>query len=172
MKLSDFIRVYDKAVPEQLCDELIQLMQVEKGKRFDTDAYRFTQLDLMEGHSEKGIELVTQVMPLLELYMQEVKCAEFLPFASFENVRIKLYNPGDEFTPHVDVVNHETARRALVFIIYLNDNDGDTEFQLAGVKVTPKRGRMVVFPPLWMFPHSGKAPTSDKYIAMSCVHYT
>ena len=58
-------------------------------------------------------------------------------------------------------------------ILYLNDNDGCTEFPNLGIKVNPKAGRLLIFPPLWMYPHQGLPPTNnDKYIMMTYLHHT
>jgi hypothetical protein len=58
---------------------------------------------------------------------------------------------------------------------YLNDVEegGETEFESEfGFTVKPKQGRMVVFPPMWMFPHRGKQPISNsKYILSTYLHY-
>ena len=55
---------------------------------------------------------------------------------------------------------------------YLNDveNGGETEF--LNVSIKPKAGTLVVFPPLWMFPHKGNAPISgSKYLLSTYLHY-
>mgnify|MGYP003346154397 CR=1 FL=1 len=41
-----------------------------------------------------------------------------------------------------------------------------------GVGVKPEAGKVVIFPPTWMYPHNGKMPMdNDKYIMMTCLHY-
>ena len=60
---------------------------------------------------------------------------------------------------------------------YLNDNDGFTTFpnvrsDRKPLAVEPKAGRVVIFPPMWMFPHNGLPPKNDdKYIMMTSLHY-
>jgi hypothetical protein len=60
---------------------------------------------------------------------------------------------------------------------YLNDVDegGETEFESDEnnlFTVKPKCGRIVVFPPMWTFPHRGKKPISNpKYILSTYLHY-
>ena len=58
---------------------------------------------------------------------------------------------------------------------YLNDVEegGETEFLSNGeFTVKPKCGRMVVFPPSFMFPHRGRKPISNsKYILSTYLHY-
>ena len=98
-------------------------------------------------------------------------------------VRIKRYLPNDydRFDSHVDVLNYETARRFLAFFIYLNDVEegGETHFtnlQKTGTyipyQIKPKRGRMLMFPPLWPWYHAGLKPMADKkYLLHSYCHY-
>jgi hypothetical protein len=49
--------------------------------------------------------------------------------------------------------------------------DGETVFDFGHVKA--KCGRLVMFPPLWMYPHKGSVPISGaKYIMSSYLHYS
>jgi hypothetical protein len=101
----------------------------------------------------------------------------------YEAVRMKRYlaNDYDRFDPHVDVMNHESARRFLAFFIYLNDVEegGETKFMNINTpgtyipyEVKPKRGRLLMFPPTWQYYHAGVKPVSDrKYIIHSYCHY-
>jgi len=42
---------------------------------------------------------------------------------------------------------------------------GETEFPHLGVSVKPEAGRLLIFPPYWMYQHQGLPPVSgDKYI--------
>lgn len=73
---------------------------------------------------------------------------------------------GESFQPHFDSVN-EVANRYLVFLWYLNDvaAGGETEFPQLGLQVSARQGRLLMFPPYWMYQHAGLAPVSgDKYI--------
>ena len=81
---------------------------------------------------------------------------------------LKRYAPGgnDRFQVHFDSVN-EVSDRYLVFLWFLNDvqQGGETQFPQLGLKFEARAGRLLVFPPYWMFQHAGLAPlTSDKYI--------
>ena len=64
----------------------------------------------------------------------------------FEQIRFKKYLPNnkDEFKSHVDVGDYASARRFLVFFLYLNNNlEGETSFEEYDVKVTPERGKVI-----------------------------
>ena len=64
-------------------------------------------------------------------------------------------------------VDYDTKRfRVITFLWYLNDVEegGETEFWDT-LKVQPEKGKLILFPFFWCFPHRGKMPISDnKYI--------
>ena len=75
---------------------------------------------------------------------------------------------------HVDVGDYISARRFLVFFVYLNDvkEGGETEFPTLDLQVSPECGTILVFPATWTFLHRGNVPISnDKYILGSYKHY-
>ena len=81
---------------------------------------------------------------------------------------LKRYRPNgvERFQVHFDAVN-EMADRYLVFLWYLNDvaRGGATEFPQLHMSIAPRAGRLLIFPPYWMFQHGGLPPESgDKYI--------
>ena len=64
---------------------------------------------------------------------------------AYEMYRMKRYEPNgvDEFHDHVDVGNHESAKRFLVFFLYLNEpQGGETDF-LKGSFCITKAGPIV-----------------------------
>ena len=84
-------------------------------------------------------------------------------------------DPGiGNFLDHVDVGDYISARRFLVFFVYLNDvkEGGETEFPTLDLQVSPECGTILVFPATWTFLHRGNTPISnDKYILGSYKHY-
>jgi hypothetical protein len=94
----------------------------------------------------------------------------------WESIRLKRYLPGtdEQFPDHVDVVDYNTARRALGFFCYLNDVEegGETSFPHLGINVKPKRGSVLIFPPMWMYGHNAAPVVSGpKYLCQSYLHY-
>ena len=93
----------------------------------------------------------------------------------FEQVRFKKYedNDKDEFREHVDVTDYNSARRFLVFFLYLNNNDGgETTFPEYDIKIKPETGKVLMFPPLWTYKHTAEKPKNQpKYIVGSYLHY-
>jgi len=77
-------------------------------------------------------------------------------------LQIQRYKVGDFFNWHVDSLSG--VNRIFAFIIYLNSNDGCTEF-LNGKKVKPEPGKIVFFPTTWTYPHRGQEiKMGTKYI--------
>ena len=71
---------------------------------------------------------------------------------------------------HVDVEDCTTAKRFLVFFVYLNDNEkGLTCFYDYDIKVKPKTGRVLMF--LWTHRHYAEKRKRAKYILGSYLHY-
>ena len=59
------------------------------------------------------------------------------------------------------------ANRYLVLLWYLNDVEqgGETRFPQLDVTIPARAGRLLMFPPYWMYQHEGRPPISgDKYI--------
>jgi len=87
---------------------------------------------------------------------------------------MKRYVPGGEemFDTHVDVMDYPSARRFLSFMWYLNDVDNGGKTVFTDIEIVPRKGQLVVFPPLWMYPHRGEPPIScPKYILSTYLHY-
>lgn len=59
------------------------------------------------------------------------------------------------------------SSRTGVYLLYLNDVEagGETEFLYQSMRVSPKKGRLVIFPPNYPWAHRGNPPLSNvKYI--------
>ena len=83
-----------------------------------------------------------------------------------------MTNGDERFDEHVDVIDYLTAKRAVAFLFYLNDNNGYTTFSNHDLNIEPKRGKVLVFPPTWEYPHSGLPPSDyPKYILSTYIHY-
>ena len=106
-------------------------------------------------------------------YRLDIEQSNYLPqFKHLEEFRVKRYlTGGDErFDEHVDVTDTVSSARALAFLVYLNENDGNTLFPSQNLNIEPISGRVIVFPPTWEYPHEGLAPKSNpKYIIVTVV---
>jgi len=72
------------------------------------------------------------------------------------------------------VQDYNSARRFLVCFLYLNrpNSGGLTSFPKLDYAVEPKVGRVLIFPPTWMYRHAGQPVISgEKYIMGTYLHY-
>ena len=82
----------------------------------------------------------------------------------FEEPKFKKFKIDSErghgLEPHADAHNFTAAKRFLGLLLYLSDEfeEGETYFPLWNVKVKPKKGRVLIFPPSWDYMHGGKPP--------------
>jgi prolyl 4-hydroxylase len=179
MNLQEFVRVYDDVLSPKDCEFIIDVFEQNASKHeiHDTDVYKFHQLNLNQNAELTSLanNFCRGLVPIYDDYFKKIGLREYVDIDAFEQVRIKryLHGTGEQFKTHVDITDKESAVRSCIAILYLNENDGYTTFPTLKLKVDPKPGRVVVFPPFWMFPHNGLAPTKvDKYIMMSCLHYS
>lgn len=181
--LSDYIRTYDNVLSQSLCFELINLFigSSQFYENIDNNGRpKFTQLNYTKYLSHhKSFQTVIQTFKqYIDVYQKDVRVSDYqIPNVyAFEEFRIKRYIPekNERFELHTDVGDHRSAKRFLAFFFYLNDveDGGETEFPTLNISVKPKAGRLLIFPPLWMFPHAGMIPVSNpKYILGSYLHY-
>jgi len=178
--LNDFIRVYDDVLDSETCEFLIEIFNSNSDKHERLDQEKkpsFTQFNLTANsadYTDIHNLLIQKTLQYRNDYYEFVDKRVFPESHAFEQFRIKRYKPDGEdmFDTHVDVQDHASARRFLSFMWYLNDipDDGNTVFD--GLTIKPERGKLVIFPPLWLFPHRGE-PVAEcpKYILSTYLHY-
>ncbi len=182
-ELRDLIHIHENVVEPNVCQFLIDVFEnfPEQQQTVDQDKKpSFTQFNLTENK-----EIVDNLNNIHNLFIQQtmVYRDEYYEFVdkrvfpqqhAFEQFRIKRYNPGGDemFDTHVDVMDYASARRYLSFMWYLNDIEDGGETVFKDVTIKPKTGTLLVFPPLWMYPHRGNPPISGpKYIMSTYLHY-
>ena len=176
--ISRYIQVFDQAFSPELCRKMIdsfhslQRFQRPNGRGIrpghDNSAWTELNLDPLSDLAFRAM-ILENMHRHAEFYNHALNQPIALPLTDkLSELVIKHYKPnGDEgFQLHFDSIG-EKANRYLVFLWYLNDVDegGGTEFPELGITVQAKAGRLVIFPPYWMFQHIGQAPISnEKYI--------
>lgn len=168
---NDFIFVYDKVISETACSEIIEKFK-ESNKKFlgRTTSGISDKKKSKEVYIDKNDLYWKQIDDMLfEVYRDFA--ASYLSTFPWVNMRyrdkgyfIKKYEKGHGyFGTHVDVSCLKNSKRMLVMIIYLNtlEEGGETNFDYLNVKVAPVTGRLLIFPPMWMYPHQGLKPLSD-----------
>jgi hypothetical protein len=183
IKLNDLIHTHDDVIDSQTCQFLISMFdnsvdgheRIEKDKKPNFTQFNFTEnCNLTEESINIHNYLISKVIEYKNNYYEFVDSRCFPEKNRFEQFRIKRYNNdgNDLFDTHVDVTDYESSRRFLSFIFYLNDVEDGGETVFEDLIISPKIGRLIIFPPLWMYPHKGKAPISNsKYILNTYLHY-
>jgi prolyl 4-hydroxylase len=177
--LADYIKAYDATLAPARCQELIDRFEAEPERherKEAKDSYHFSQLNVSQHWPEVEAEIGRIFMICLGKYRQTLDIGPAWPSAPIsENIRLKRYRADgrDSFPPHVDVMDQTTSYRFITAILYLNTpGGGETIFPGLGVSVPPAPGRVVVFPPLWTFPHAGLPPRDQpKYILHGYLWY-
>ena len=184
--LSHYIQVFDNAFPAAFCEQMLQSFdslarfhkQNGRGVRAGHDASAWTELDISPLTDVSFRQIILANMHKhLALYNAAIARLAPVPTLAIpgsdkiSELIIKRYRPNadEAFQLHFDALG-AVANRYMVFLWYLNDviEGGETEFPALNVSVAPRAGRLVMFPPYWMYQHQGKAPRSgEKYIFSS-----
>ena len=176
--LHHYVRVYDDALQPEFCARLVtgfeQTIEAQRrngrGVREGLEDSAWTEVNLgaLADDAMRGFFL-KQVEDGLARYNADVGMPIPVPLRPRTDLlMMKRYRPGGDeaFQPHFDSID-TVCGRYMVFLWYLNDVEagGETEFCGLDLKVEPRAGRLLMFPPYWMFQHAGLPPISgDKYI--------
>jgi hypothetical protein len=184
--LRHFVRVYDDALPATWCTRLLNgfdalsAHQARNGREVRTALpdSAWTELNITRHGDPLTLGFFRKLIDEgLARYNAEPGLGIPVPNSSTSaDLVMKRYRPstGERFQLHFDSVDH-LANRFLVFLWYLNDveHGGATRFPDLGLEVAARAGRLLVFPPYWMFQHEGLPPESgDKYILSTYLLFT
>ena len=180
------IFVLDSAMHEDACQDLMmdfdnhQHKKTQIASEFGTISFDELNISATPGFEKWHHLLLDHAQYYEELYKKTLNIPQYSWPTShgFEQFRMKRYgnNDYDRFDPHVDVRDYASARRFLVFFWYLNDVEkgGETSFYFSDheIRIKPKAGRLLMFPPMWTYPHAGLKPESGpKYIVGGYLSY-
>ena len=192
--MDKYIKIYDDVIDADSCNMLIGKFESAEEDQYEVirqaerdKAIAFTQINLVNNDDwttvQNGMLEVFQDYIMHYINDCNIQPKQWPTTYGYEAIRIKRYldNDYDRFDSHVDVMNSETSKRFLAFFVYLNDVDegGETEFvQLTKpgthipLKIKAQQGRLLMFPPQWMYYHAGLKPVSNnKYLIHSYCHY-
>jgi len=176
--LKHYIRVYDHNLDASLCQKMIgsfhglEKFQRRNGRgiRAGLEGSAWAELNVSRLSDDVFLNMFRQtIYAALARYNSDIGLTIALPNSTkFSDLIMKRYRPGgqDLFQLHFDAINH-VANRYVVFLWYLNDvaEGGETRFPQLGQSVESRAGRLLMFPPYWMYQHEGLPPRSgDKYI--------
>ena len=183
--LHDFVAVYDNALPRDACEHLIKSFEDDRESQKASGRGVYPGLD--ESLWTERL-LTQQEEPRLSQYFFSLVgdyyarfnarsrlTRDISPVRQMNELVIKRYRPGGEenFQVHFDSLG-DRCNRYLVYLWYLNDvvEGGETWFPDLDLKVKPTAGRLLMFPPYWMFQHAGLPPKSgNKYIVSTYAVY-
>lgn len=176
--MENFIRIWDNALDENLCDNIIQIFEEKYNTNcnsiIDERSFISTMKDylscfLQEDNKETQKQIWDNVSFYLEKYIHEFGQLKQVPLI-FSAIKLKKINPyGGYHSWHYENAGFDdNPPRELVWMIYLNDmpqNEAETEFLYQKLKVQPKKGRLVIFPASLTHVHRGLTVYSHpKYI--------
>jgi len=176
--LANYIRTYEQALPRTFCESVLELFESEDqhpqrngaSVRPGLSESSWLELDLSNCQQFNFRNIILNCLRHYKSqYEKDCLIRPELPEPSaFAPFIVKRYDAGgsDRFQPHFDSIS-EVANRYMVFLWYLNDVErgGETEFVDLGISVPPQTGKLLVFPPYWMYRHAGRPPLANsKYI--------
>lgn len=189
----------NNSVCPELCEEIINLFEKSKNK-FDgltvggvnKKVKDTTDLMLNKTDSEWSeifIFLESELTNNLKKYLENIN-KKYINILDNNNKKYEVINKDIVISPfmvqryiknegkyvyHNDflVDKENKSYRVLTYLFYLNDvhEGGETEFFAGDIKIIPKKGKLVLFPASWTFPHCGKMPiSSNKYIITGWIY--
>lgn len=190
--MNHYIRRYDNFFPDEYCDLLVSLYEkvwAEEQEKIKATSlcggcYQCScnRIDIMQhdlfAEHRTNIALAFDKMAL-PMYKRDTGMEEvqFPVNYSFENIKIKKYtkDTDQQFKDHVDVGSIESAKRFLIFMVYLNEDfeGGETVFNQLDLTIKPKKGTLLMFPPFWTYLHHANKVSGNesKYFLGSYLHY-
>ena len=171
------VKAYDNILPNNICENLIDLFETNTQHQHfinHNNCPCFTQVNVNQISTDIIRSLIPYLSDVYNRYRKDINNYYSPPLKELEEFRIKKYNIGGDqrFDEHVDVTDYDSSLRAVAFLFYLNDNDGNTVFPKHGLNIKPVSGKVIIFPPTWEYPHSGLPPKSNsKYIMSTYIHY-
>jgi hypothetical protein len=119
-------------------------------------------------HFENPLEFFATAQKIY-LYARIYADENNIQFSHMERMSMQEYLAGDGFyKPHLDF--GPGMPRSISAILYLNDidNGGETYFDKFDFSITPKAGRLVLFPSTYPYSHEARFPVSgNKYIIVT-----
>lgn len=179
-----FIRMYPNTFSAAQCAEVIRRFEADDRKHASTTATRdkprlrsgtMLQIgdlpdwrDIAEAYStalEKNLQAYADAFPTLKQLISTPATKRTPPL-------LERIEPGQGFGLHIDASVAGTHDRMVAVLMYLKDVEegGFTEFPFQSIRVKPRAGLMLLFPPYWTHPHQGVSPVSGvKYNLTSYV---
>jgi hypothetical protein len=193
VNLGDNIWILDNVISQQFCEKVISTFEKNKesqrdgvtGMGMNKEVKDSKDLHVSEIQEEKEQidsvfykSLHTGTGKIVHELMNHPCPIGWSPDSLFHHdtgYQLQKTLPGGRYIWHIENAQSAScfkfgsAARTLTYIIYLNDvpedHGGSTGFLYQKLKVQPKAGRLVLFPPYWTHVHSGyPLEKGEKYI--------
>jgi prolyl 4-hydroxylase len=176
--LRHYVRVYDADLEAEFCSKLIdsfgalERFQQYNGRnlRRGLEESEWTELNVTRLSEPGFLQMFRRLVDRALLrYNADIGLTIPIPNSPvISDLIMKRYRSGgaEKFQLHFDAINHVSSRY-LVMLWYLNDvaAGGATRFPQLELSVDPRAGRLLMFPPYWMYQHEGLPPLKgEKYI--------
>lgn len=184
VKPLSFIYEIEHALAPGLCREMIRRFEANTDQHYTgmvgqdaaiaREIKRSTDLRISGRKDWKDIDTAL-VRSLAAAFNEFGQMFPYFAANSFKDTGYNLQRtlPGEFYHWHVDGGPGPFSQRQLVAIWYLNDvagPGGETEFYSQDVKITPREGKLLLFPPFWTHNHRGVTLQSGvKYIATTWI---
>lgn len=201
-KIDNFIMEWENFMDKTQCDDYIQSFERAKDSGFTANRFNShnlkrhhvddTQLysqDVIEANKMLGVDDLTyeSFSKMFRSFMEKFWTEAYSEYANkysyildtkkhaIRLLKIQKTEVGGGYHSwHTENTALDLSGRLLTFTLYLNDiNDGgETEFLYYPKRVTPKAGKLVMWPAGFTHTHRGNPPLKDtKYILTGWVEY-
>lgn len=188
--MTDFIYQIKNSIPDTLCDEIIAIYDEDNTKYDGTtisgvnksikdttdllipkDDIKWNKIENFL-YKELSNKLLKYTANIYKKNYENDNYDKKFDFFQKKNLMVHYFmvqkynkNKG-KYVYHDDSYNTHNSQRVITFLWYLNtvEEGGETVFW-DNYKIKPEKGKLLLFPSTWTYPHTGKMPIShDKYI--------
>ena len=176
----EFVLVQPDDLPASLCDTLISLFEASPDQKpgvlsggYREDIKKTMDITLRGSEwdaciASLNVYLARAVRDYLSYLDRMIPECQVLDVAKLHNSAFMVMRTSADgyFKWHTDQHHEPHQTRVLTYIWYLNTlepgDGGETDFAYDFVR--PEKGKRVMFPATWTYPHCGRPPAKDKYI--------
>ena len=176
--------VNENALTEEQCDILVDILfeNLKKQEEFSKETGKYSSntnyhsLPIHKSRFPKAYNLLSEQMKNAVIAFKEINGLDCELGNVFENFEFMRYEKnGGVFDAHCDS-NGASHPRTIALIWYLNDMEEGGELKIHGrtnpLTITPRKGKMVVFPTDWTHYHEVTTPTSsERYSINAFIRY-
>jgi len=187
-KIENFIGIYDNYILKSQCESAIKLFESQHKFNQTVNRQKFEGVDIHKKKDDMFFcapwnvdvwweackDLILNYNHAFTHYIKTTGGDAAYDHGEFHFTQVKLQKTVPTGGYHQWHIEHgrgsNQEARAFVFAIYLNDVEegGETEFLHFSKRVSPKEGRIVIWPAAFPYLHRGNPPLSgDKYILTS-----